>query len=251
MTSFLKRAALVVLAFAFLAGCAATGDDIKVHRSPKELYDRAVNLFFVGRYDEAEASFKKIMEDFPLSPHSVEAELMLGDLSYKREMYEDAASYYTNFAALHPSHPRAPYALFQKGMSHFKDILSIDRDQTATRKALFAFEDLVRSYPESPYREKAEGLMVFLRERLAARELYVAKFYYKNKNYTGALERFRNLLKDYPESSQTEESLFYMGESYLKIGEEDLAREAFSTLIDSFPDGPFSDDARKALNRLG
>ncbi len=229
-----------------LVGCAGT-KDIKGSRDPKELYDHAMTAYFEQKYDEAETGFKAIMEEFPLSPYSVEAQLILGDVSYAAERYEDASSYYTNFVALHPTHQKSSYALFQKGMSHFRDVLTIDRDQTATRKALFAFEDLVSSYPGSAYQAKAKELIGFLKKRLAEREFYVARFYFKDKNYKGALARFRDILKNYPETGFNDSALYYIGESYERLGEKNLAKDAFSTLISNFPDSPYLSDAKGRL----
>ncbi|MBI5642459.1 MAG: outer membrane protein assembly factor BamD [Deltaproteobacteria bacterium] len=229
-----------------LIGCAGQKETMG-QRDPKELYDAAVSAYVGERYEEAETAFKKLMEDYPLSRYSTEAQLMLGDVYYSTEKYDDAGSYYTNFAALHPSHPKAPYALFQKGMSHFKDVLSVDRDQTSTKKALFAFEDLTAIYPDSAYTVKARELKVFLKNRLAEREFYVARFYYKSKNYKGALGRFRDILKNFPDTDFIDTSLYYIGESYIKLGEKKLAEEAYSTLISNFPNSPFLQGAKDRL----
>ncbi len=239
----IRPAVLVFLLIA--AGCSTVLKDVvRSKADPTELYGKAVSLYNDERYEEAEASLKAIMQDHPLSPHAVDAGLMLGDLYYAMERYEEAASYYATFATLHPAHSRASYAVFQKGMSQFKDVLSLDRDQTATRKALFAFEDLINAYPQSVYAAKAMELKSFLRTRLAEREHYIARFYFKNGNYKAALARFRDILKDYPETSLTEEVLYYIGESYARLGEAELARDAFVTLINNFPESQFSRDAR-------
>ena len=232
-----------------LSGCAGVSE-VTVSRDPKELYDRAMTAYLSDKYEDAEKYFRAIMEDHPLSPYALEAQLMLGDVCYASEKYDEANSYYTNFVALHPSHPRAPYALFQKGMSHFKDILTIDRDQTSTKKALFAFEDLKRAYPESPYSDKAGELISFLKRRLADREFYIARFYFKNENYKGALSRLKDILSDYPDVGITDEALYYIGESYLKLGEKKLASDAYTTLISNFPKSPFVEDARNGLSRV-
>lgn len=245
------RTILFIAAFAMLAGCATSTGGVVSGRSAAEMYEIAVAQQTAGKYERAEAELKRLMEDFPLSAYAVEAQLLLGDLYYSTERYEDAGSYYTNFVAMHPSHPRAPYALFQKGMSYLKDILTIDRDQTTTRKALFAFEDLVADYPDCEYIDRTGELIAFLKNRLAEREFYVARFYYKKKNYEGALGRLRDLLKKYPAAGFTEESLYYMGESYYRLGEAGLAREAYSTLIENFPESSFAADARTRLDGLG
>ena len=232
-----------------LSGCAGVSE-VTVSRDPKELYDKAMTAYFSYKYDDAEKYFKAVMEDHPLSPYALEAQLMLGDVCYASEKYDEANSYYTNFVALHPSHPRAPYALFQKGMSHFKDILTIDRDQTSTKKALFAFEDLKRAYPGSTYSAKAGELIKFLKKRLADREFYIARFYFKNENYKGALSRLKDILSDYPDAGITDEALYYIGESYLKLGEKKLASDAYTTLISNFPESPFVKDAKDSLSRV-
>ncbi len=244
--SRLKVFLIVPLAVLSLWGCSATAPD-QFKRDAKEVYDSAMEAYLSGRLEEAEKSFKTIMEDHPLSQYTLSAELMLGDVSYASEKYEDASLYYTNFVALHPSHQKAPYAMFQKGMSHMKDVLTLDRDQASTRKALFAFEDLMVSYPRSPYSEKAKEFTVFLKNRLAEREFYIARFYFKKKNYKGALGRLKEILASYPDGGINDKALYYIGESYRRLGEDELARDAFTTLINNYPESSFTTDAKDRL----
>jgi len=241
----ITTSAALAAIFVLLAGCASV--KIDATRNPSELYQIATEMYLEHHFDQSEEALKVLMENYPLSPYAVEAQLLIADLCYMSERYEEAASYYTNFAAIHPSHPRGDYAFFQKGMSNFKEVLTLDRDQTATRKALFAFEDLLAEYPRSQYIGRAKGLITFLRSRLASRELYIGKYYFKNKNYVAALARFRDLLSAYPDSDSASEALYYIGESYLKLGEDTLATEAFNTLITNYPKSPFVDGARSKL----
>jgi outer membrane protein assembly factor BamD len=235
------------LVFAGILGCSSAVQEMRVKTAPDELYNNANSAYMEERFEDAERGFKAVMEEHPLSPFAVEAQLMLGDLYYAMERYEEAGSYYTTFSSLHPGHPRAAYALFQKGMSIFKDVLSADRDQTATKKALFAFEDLLRAHPDTIYTQKAKELRSFLKARLAERELYIARFYFKNKNYKAALTRLRDILRDYPEAGFSEEALYFIGESYARLGESELAKDAFSTLVANYPQGAFAKDARERL----
>lgn len=237
----------VLFASVFLFTGCASAPVAEVKRDAAELYNLAVEAYLAGRLEESERNFKSLLEDHPLSQYATEAQLLMGDVSYAAENYEDAASYYTSFVALHPTHPRASYAQFQKGMSHFKDVLSLDRDQTSTRKALFAFEDLLGAYPDSPYSPKAKELTSFLRNRLAEREFYIARFYFKGKNYKGALGRLRDILAQYPDAGINDKALFYIGESYRKLGEKELASETYSTLITNYPASPFALEAKGKL----
>lgn len=238
--------ASAVVSMALFTGCAST-TDVNIKRDASELYSRGVEAYLSGKLEESETNLKAILEDHPLSRYATDAQLLMGDLSFAKENYEDAASYYTSFVALHPSHPRASYAQFQKGMSHFKDVLSLDRDQTSTRKALFAFEDLLSAYPDSTYSPRAKEMTAFLRNRLAEREFYIARYYYKNRNYKGALGRLRDILAQYPDAGINDKALFYIGQSYRRLGEAELAKESFSTLITDYPSSPFALEAKKNL----
>ena len=240
---------ILVLPFLLLASCSTVkpaGEAVSAERH----FLKGVSSYQGGNFLEAEEALKKVLDDYPLSQYAIDAQIMLADLFYSTQRYEDAAAYYTTFVTYHPSHARAPYALFQKGMSHFKEVLGPDRDQTFTKKALFAFNDLVEAYPGSAYAEKAKELSVFLRKRLAEREFYVGKFYFENKNFKGALWRFGEILKAYPDTGLTDKTLYYIAESYVLLGEVELAKDTFSTLLSEFPGSPFADTAKEAQDSL-
>jgi outer membrane protein assembly factor BamD len=57
-------------------------------------------------------------------------------------------------------------------------------------------------------------------------------------------------VKLYPEVDIVDEVLFYLGRSYLKLGERDAASRVFRELVQNHPDSKFSDKARKALSEL-
>ncbi|MEE9543641.1 MAG: outer membrane protein assembly factor BamD [Thermodesulfobacteriota bacterium] len=229
---------LIFVLFLFV-GCSARKKVVDTNVSAEKIFSRAVKAYQTVLYDDAEELFKALIQDHPLTDYAVQAQLMLADIYYSKEEYEDAASSYASFVRLHPGHKKAPYALFQKGMSHFNLMLSVDRDQTSTKKALFDFEDLQNSYPESTYMEKSGEMTKFLRERLAEREFYIGSFYFKDKNYKGALARFAVILEDFPDCDLLDKTLFFIARSYEKLGEKELARETYQTLVTRYPNSPY------------
>lgn len=242
----MKNLLAILTALLFAAGCAATDEKAEGPTGTAvELYSEAVVDYQDGDYIEAETKLKSVLDNYPLSLQARESQLLLGDLYYARAYYDEAVSHYTTFAGFYPSHPKAPYAMFQKGMSLFKGILTIDRDQTATRKTLFAFRDLLLAYPESAYTERAVEMVGFLSLRLAENEFYVAEFYEKNKNYESAIKRFGSILRDYPEAGISDKVLFHIAESYMGLGEEDLARDTFETLVREYPESPFTEELKE------
>jgi len=241
------RLFLALLSVVVLTACSTTNTLQGSLPGAGELYAKGVSAYNKRLYTEGEEYLRKVLENYPLSPYAIEAQLKLADLYFIQERYEEAQSYYTTFYTFHPSHPSAPYALFQKGMCHLREVETIDRDQTPTRKALFAFQDLITYYPDSIYAEKAGTLISFLKERLAENEFYVGMFYYRKGDYKGALMRFKKILEDYPDTHVVEKTLYYVGEVYTHLEEEELARETFRTLIDRFPESPYVSVAKNRL----
>ncbi|GAB4257532.1 outer membrane protein assembly factor BamD [Deferrisoma sp.] len=197
---------LLCLAVAgFLAGCwgAQRLEDL----SPAELYTRAQEAVEKYRYEEAQELIDRIRDDHPFSKFATEAELLEADMLYRQEKYEEAAAAYRGFEELHPTHPKVPYALFRRGMSYYEISEPPDKDQTPTHRALEAFQKLLYAHPKSEYAAEAQEKVRELRERLAAHEMYVARFYLRKKRYAAALERLQGLVQAYPESPLRDEAL--------------------------------------------
>lgn len=238
MKNLIKIYSLIIVAALALSSC-SSGKNLKAEMTAEKRYAIALDNFRDSDYVDAEVDFLAVIESFPLSPYAIESQLLLADTYFALEEYEEASSYYTTFVALHPGHKKAEYGLFQKGMSHFKNISTIDRDQRETRRSLFAFKDLLTFHPSSVYSNKAEELILFLDGRLAEREFYIGKFYFKDKKYHGALSRFRNILRDYSDSEVVDKTLYYITETYVSLGEWDLAKSTYASLLNEFPESPY------------
>ena len=215
------------------------------------LYEKGLALYKKKKYSRALEVLNELMGSFPgEDPYYTWAELKVADCYFFKEEYTEAISHYEEFKKFHPFHEDIPYIIFQIGLSYFNQMLSIDRDQSATRNALSNFEFLIANYPPSLFTEKARDKVKICRERLAEKELYVAKFHYKRKKYQGAKARLEVIVELYPEVDILDEALAYLGKSYLKLGERDAARRVFTDLVGNYPDSKFSDEAKEELKEL-
>ena len=105
---------------------------------------------------------------------------------------------YEEFRKLHPVHAEVPYAIYQVGMCYFQQRLSIDRDQTATEKAVEQFRYLIENFPQNKYVADPKAKMKLCLRQLAEHEFFIGHFYYRKGHYRGALGRFEEILKKYP-----------------------------------------------------
>jgi outer membrane protein assembly factor BamD len=167
--------------------------------TPQMAYEEALRLLERKKYERSAEAFRKFKEDFPLSTYTALAELRLADCLYFGKDYAEAIVQYEDFNKLHPTHPEVPYAIYQIGMCHYKQMLSIDRDQTVAEKALEQFRYVLENFPQSKYVSEAQTKMQICRRQLADHEFYIGHFYYRKGHYKAALGRFEGILKKYPD----------------------------------------------------
>ena len=127
---------------------------------------------------------------------------------------------------------------------------TIDRDQTTTQEAVQEFQRLIQFYPRSAYVAQAEEMLVESRERLAAYELYVGRFYYRQDAYPAAIGRFEGLLKVYPEVSFADEVLFLLGNAYQRSNHPQEATTAFDEIVKRYPQSRYANQAKARLASL-
>lgn len=247
--TFLKWALFLPITLALLLGCA--GKDVKtIEGDPETLYQQGLTRFNKRDYSEALKKFEQLKSSFPDSPpYTTWAEMKVGDCHFFMKGYVEAIAAYEEFKKIHPTHEEMPYVQYQIGMAHFNQMLSHDRDQTFTKKALSNFEYLVATYPPSLFTAKAKEKIKICKKRLADHEFYVGNFYYKHGDFKAASLRFQGLPEKFPEMDQEDNVLFLLGKSYLELDQGEKAREAFTRLIAEYPQSSHNEEAQTILQQ--
>jgi outer membrane protein assembly factor BamD len=195
---------LPFLLAAFFLGAGGSGCTLwkkkERDKTPEGMYNESMRLLTLKKYPQAAEGFKRFKEEYPLSPYTPLAELRTADALYFDKNYAEAIVLYEEFKKLHPVHPEIPYVIYQVGMCQFNQMLGIDRDQTVTEKAVEQFRYLIANFPQNKYVPDARTKMQECLRHLAENEFYVGHFYFRKGHYKGALGRFEDILKKYPES---------------------------------------------------
>ena len=249
--TFIKWLVWVPITVSLLLGCGGKGMELKkIEGSPETLYRDGLARFNKGDYIEAQKKFEELKSSFPDSPpYTVLAELKVGDCHFLKKEYVEAIAAYEEFKKIHPSYEEIPYIQFQIGMSYFNQMLTLDRDQTPTRKALSSFEYLVASYPPSLFTEKAREKIDVCKKRLADHEFYVGNFYFTHGRFDAAARRFEGLLEKFPTVPGEDKTLYLLGKSYLELGLWEKAEVAFMKIVTEYPKSPYFKEARATLDK--
>jgi outer membrane protein assembly factor BamD len=221
----MKRLVILLAAVVLpaIAGCALMGDK-QQERPAKELIRDGVAAFDDGKYHESLKHFEQLKDWYPFSKYAILAELKIGDANYRLQNYAEAIAAYEEFEQLHPRNEAIDYVIYQMGRCYYEQIDTIDRDQTAAKKAVEIFQRLAQSYPESAYTLQSRSHVINCFKKLAGHEFYVAAFYYKNKRTKAALERFRAVVGKYPDVGYHFKALRYIALCEARIAAEKTAQ---------------------------
>jgi tetratricopeptide (TPR) repeat protein len=81
----------------------------------------------------------------------------------------------------------------------------------------------------------------------AIKDLEVGDYYFKRKNYRGALDRYKDALVYKNNDAMAN---FRLGQTYEKIKQPDEAVAHYEAYLKILPNGPMSEEAQKAIDRL-
>jgi outer membrane protein assembly factor BamD len=235
-----------MLVLGVVAGCAGNDEEFDLASSIEEAYIEAQEAVQVGNYRKAISIFEQLQARFPFSDFSTQIQLELAYSYYMDRRIEQAIDASDTFIRENPTHARIDYALYIKALAHFEReqgmierMFRRDVDKRPPRDGELAFgllSRLVERYPASPYAADAQQRMIYLKNRLAAYENVVARFYLEREAYVAALNRAKTALEQYNGAESGAESLQIMIEAYEGLGMTELAEDARRVLQKNFSD---------------
>jgi outer membrane protein assembly factor BamD len=254
---------VIALALAAPVGACSSLDDINPFApakyktkiepdvAPSAMYDQGLARLKKGDDDGAAKKFTEIGKQYPYTDWSKKGLLMTAYSQYQGGDYDNAEQSAEHYAKLYPDAPDTDYALYLQAMSYYNQIPDISRDQERAGKALALFQQIVEKYPNSEYVDDSRFKIEVTRDQLAGKEMSVGRFYLHRRNYTAAINRFRNVLANYQTSAHAEEALYRLTEAYLGLGITSEAQTAAAVLGHNFPDGQWYKDAYALLKGGG
>jgi outer membrane protein assembly factor BamD len=248
----LQLIGMVLICCSVLLSCAGKNKpQPAAPKDPAVLYTDGMVLFNKGRYKEAIVVFTRLKDYFPSDEiYAPKADLRIADAHCFRKEYPEAITRYLEFKKRYPFHPDIPYVEYQLGICYYRQVLSKDRDQKATEKALAAFENVVANYPDTIFAQKAQEKIIFCRRRLAENELYIARFYLRKHKYAAVEKRASSALENYPDSGVNDQALYYLAIALHKQERDSEALSPLTDLVGNYPQSEFAKPGERLLASL-
>jgi outer membrane protein assembly factor BamD len=253
-----RRSALMILLVTAAAGgwgCGATRAQVPpgTAEADKFLFTRGQEEFKEKNWLKSREYYRQIVDNYPQSPFRPDAKLAVGDSYIGEHTTESlllAVNEFREFLTFYPTNARADYAQYRLGVAYSEQMLAADRDQSATRDVIKELNVFLERYPNSSLMPEARKLLRDARDRLSESSYRIGFTYYRMKWYPGAIDRFRDVLKDDPEFTHRDSVYYYLAESLRLTKKEPEALPYYERLIKEFETSEHLADAKKRVAEL-
>src|SRR5439155_5173895 len=239
-------------------GCASTGRRAAPPGTPQPdrfLFEKGTEALNQKKWLVAREFFKQVTETYTQSPYRPDAKLGIGD-TYLGEGTAEALvlaiNEFKEFLAFYPTNARADYAQYKLAIAHYKQMRAPQRDQTETRETVKELQTFVDRYPQSKLLPEVRTKLRESKDRIDQADYLVGFYYYRQRWYPGAIDRFKDVLKQDPAFTGRDAVYFYLADSYMKnLPKQDaLALPILERLVQEFEQSQYLQDAQKKIAEI-
>ena len=180
----------------------------------EEGYQELLNgdiLYAANKFNEAESIF-------PQSEWAPMASLMAAYAYYSEDYYFEAIDQIEDYMKKYPNHINKDYAHFILAMCYYENIVDEKRDLMPLLKSKKEFKLIISKYPNTDFALDAKFKLELIEDRIAGKEMFIARHYLKSKKWIPAINRFKSILKSYETSVYVEEALYRLVEINYRLG---------------------------------
>ncbi|WP_342634759.1 outer membrane protein assembly factor BamD [Aestuariivirga litoralis] len=216
-----------------------------------KLYNEALAELNSNSLKSAMKQFGEVERQYPYSSYATQAILMQAYIGYRLGKWDDAVNAANRYITLHPGGKDVGYAYYLVAVCNYDQIGNTRHDQSSTLKALAALEEVSQRFPGTAYAQDAAAKVLVARDHLAGKEMEVGRYYYRQGAYLAGINRFKKVVTDFRNTSQTPEALYRLTEGYMALGVVSEAQTAAAVLGTNYPQSEWYRDAYQLVSNDG
>ena len=241
----------------FLTACSNSNKDIKkstinekdlksqvieAYKEGMEALEKGDVLFAAKKFNEVEALY-------PQSELAPKSALMAAYSYYKQDYYSDAISELKRFLQVYPKQKNLDYANYLLAICYFEQIVDEKKDLESIINAKQFFEIVVSDFQNTEYSIDARYKLDLIDDILAAKEMYIGRYYFDKKKWVAAINRFRTVVDEYETTIYTQEALHRLVEIYYTIGLSKEAKKYANLLGYNYQSSAWYERSYKVFNK--
>ena len=246
---------LIIFSLIFFYSCSKETEKIKLIKETDQkiemisAYEKGVELFEVGDYFAAGKKFLEAEILFPQSEWASKAVLMASYSYYMQSYYSLAIESIKRYFKTYPNDKNKAYAHYLLAIVYYETIEGEKKDLAPLLLSKKEFNFVIKNFPNTDYAYDAKFKIDLINDILAAKEIYIGRHYIKKKKWIPALNRFKNVLKEYETTIHVEEAIHRLVEIYYKLGMEEESLKYASLLGYNYNSGEWYKETYKIFNR--
>ncbi len=183
-----------------------------------EAYEEGIESLEKGDVLFAAKKFNEVEILYPQSEWAPKSSIMAAYAYYSNDYYDDAIAELKRFTRVYPSYKNIDYAYYLLSICYYEQIVDEKKDLQSIINAKENFVIVQNKFPKSEYALDASFKLDLIDDILAAKQMYVGRYYFDQKKWIAAINRFRVVIDDYERTIYTEEALHRLVEIYYIIG---------------------------------
>ena len=215
---------------------------IKAYNEGLTALDNKDYMLAVKKFGEAEILY-------PQSIWAPRSALMTAYSYYVYERYFDTIFELERFLKTYPEHDRQNYAYYLLGLAYYEQIVDEKKDLEPIINSKKYFQIIINEYPGSEYAADAEFKLDLIKEILAAKEMYLGRYYIEKEKWIPAINRYKTILENYDDTIYVEEAIHRLVEIHYKVGLIDESKKYANLLGYNYQSGEWYEKSYKIFNK--
>ena len=246
-----SRILIIFCSILFLFSC--TKDDViyqpsnavdpyKLYKDGLEAFENNDFFFASKKFSEAELNFK----DVDLAAKSA---IMSSFSLYGINFYNEASENLERYLKTYPSDKNVIYAHYLLAIISFEQISDEKKDLEPLLQADSKIDFFIKKYPDSDYAIDLKFKKDLIQNQMAAKELFVAKYYISTQKWVPAISRLKIIVKNFSNTIFVEEALHRLVEIHYHLGLEVEAKKYAKILGYNYNSSEWFEQSYKILNK--
>ena len=215
---------------------------IKAYNEGLTALDNKDYMLAVKKFGEAEILY-------PQSIWAPRSALMTAYSYYVYERYLDTIFELERFLKTYPEHNRQNYAYYLLGLAYYEQIVDEKKDLEPIINSKKYFQIIINEYPGSEYAADAEFKLDLIKEILAAKEMYLGRYYIEREKWIPAINRYKIILENYDDTIYVEEAIHRLVEIHYKVGLINESKKYANLLGYNYQSGEWYEKSYKIFNK--
>ena len=225
-------------------------NETELNEQVLEVYKEGLKSLNDGDVLFAAKKFNEVEILYPLSIWAPKSSLMAAYAYYSQDYYGDAIAELDRLKKVYPKYKHMDYVHYLLAISYYEQIVDEKKDLQSLVKAKQNFNFLMKEFPNSEYSLDATFKIDLINDILAAKQMYLGRYYIDRKKWIAAINRFRTVVDEFDQTIYTQEALHRLVEIYYIIGLEQEGKKYANLLGYNYQSSIWYEKSYSIFNKM-